>query len=56
MSSPFRLTRGVAYTKDAVRGYVNGAHMTGLVIDVVLFSCLFAFVTGVVIAAANLLI
>ena len=26
--------------------------MTGLVIDVVLFSCMFAFVTGVVIAAA----
>jgi hypothetical protein len=30
--------------------------MTRLVIDLVLFSCMFAFVTGIVIAAANLLI
>ena len=30
--------------------------MTKLVIDVVLFSCMAAFVTGIVIAAANLLI
>jgi hypothetical protein len=30
--------------------------MTRLVIDLVLFSCVFAFVTGIVIAAANLLI
>jgi len=30
--------------------------MTRLVIDVVLFSCMFAFVTGIVIAAANFLI
>jgi hypothetical protein len=30
--------------------------MTRLVIDLVLFSCTFAFVTGIVIAAANLLI
>jgi hypothetical protein len=29
--------------------------MTKLVIDVVLFSCMFAFVTGIVIAAAHLL-
>jgi len=30
--------------------------MTRLVIDILLFSCMFAFVTGIVIAAANLLI
>jgi hypothetical protein len=30
--------------------------MTRLVIDLVLFSCMFALVTGIVIAAANLLI
>ena len=30
--------------------------MTGFVIDLVLFSCMSAFVTGIVIAAANLLI
>jgi hypothetical protein len=30
--------------------------MTRLVIDLVLFSCMFAFVTGIVIVAANLLI
>jgi hypothetical protein len=30
--------------------------MTRLVIDLVLFSCVFAFVTGIVIATANLLI
>jgi len=30
--------------------------MTKLAIDIVLFSCMFAFVTGIVIAAANLLI
>jgi hypothetical protein len=30
--------------------------MIGLVIDLMLFSCTFAFVTGIVIAAANLLI
>jgi hypothetical protein len=30
--------------------------MTGFVIDLVLFSCTFACVTGIVIAAANFLI
>jgi hypothetical protein len=30
--------------------------MTKLIIDVVLFSCMFAFVTGIVLAAANFLI
>jgi hypothetical protein len=30
--------------------------MTKLVIDIVLFSCMFAFVTGIVIAAASFLI
>jgi hypothetical protein len=30
--------------------------MTRLIIDLVLFSCMFAFVTGIVIVAANLLI
>jgi hypothetical protein len=30
--------------------------MTRAVIDIVLFSCMFALVTGIVIAAANLLI
>jgi hypothetical protein len=29
--------------------------MTKLVIDILLFSCMFAFVTGIVIAAAQLL-
>ena len=38
-------------------GCVTGERtMTKLVIDIVLFSCIFAFVTGIVIAAANLLI
>ncbi len=30
--------------------------MTRLVIDVVLFSCMFAFVTGIVVAAVHFLI
>ncbi len=30
--------------------------MTKLIIDLVLFSCMFAFVTGIVIAAAHFLI
>jgi hypothetical protein len=34
----------------------GSVQMTRLVIDLVLFSCTFAFVTGIVIAAANLLI
>jgi hypothetical protein len=34
----------------------GSVQMTRLVIDLVLFSCMFAFVTGIVIAAANLLI
>ena len=39
------------------RGRVfGGIHMTKLIIDVVLFSCMFAFVTGIVLAAANFLI
>jgi hypothetical protein len=29
--------------------------MTKLIIDILLFSCMFAFVTGIVIAAAQLL-
>jgi hypothetical protein len=33
----------------------GSVQMTRLVIDLVLFSCMFAFVTGIVIAAANLL-
>jgi hypothetical protein len=34
----------------------GSVQMTRLVIDLVLFSCMFAFVTGIMIAAANLLI
>ena len=30
--------------------------MISLVLDILLFSCIFTFVTGIVIAAANLLI
>jgi hypothetical protein len=46
----------------ACRGDARGTaqsgsvEMTRLVIELVLFSCMFAFVTGIVIAAANLLI
>jgi hypothetical protein len=34
---------------------LRGRIMTKLVIDILLFSCMFAFVTGIVIAAAQLL-
>jgi hypothetical protein len=37
-------------------GNRGSVQMTRFVIDLVLFSCMFAFVTGIVIAAANLLI
>jgi hypothetical protein len=42
---------------DGTRGFCNGVRtMTRVVIDIVLFSFIFAVVTGIVIAAANLLI
>jgi hypothetical protein len=55
--SPFDQVSGVAYRGDAQGTAQSGSvQMTRLVIDLVLFSCTFAFVTGIVIAAANLLI
>jgi hypothetical protein len=55
--SPFRQVKGVAYGCGERGGLSNGERtMTRLVIDIVLFSCMFAFVTGIVIAAANFLI
>jgi hypothetical protein len=55
--SPFDQVSGVAYRGDAQGTAQSGSvQMTRLVIDLVLFSCMFAFVTGIVIAAANLLI
>jgi hypothetical protein len=54
--SPFDQVSGVAYRGDAQGTAQSGSVMTRLVIDLVLFSCTFAFVTGIVIAAANLLI
>ena len=54
---PFGQVSRVAYTRMRSGGCVTGERtMTKLVIDIVLFSCMFAFVTGIVIAAANLLI
>jgi hypothetical protein len=38
------------------RAFGEGYTVINIIIDVVLFSCVFAFVTGIVIAAANLLI
>ena len=48
------LQRGCA--RDRATGERGAYKMPRLVIDLVLFSCMFAFVTGIVIAAANLLI
>jgi hypothetical protein len=55
--SPFGQVSGVGCRGDAPGTAQSGSvKMTRLVIDLVLFSCMFAFVTGIVIAAANLLI
>jgi len=54
-SSPFRPIAGVTYDKRRV-GPSGETIMTRLIIDAVLFSCMFAFATGIVIAAAHLLI
>jgi len=57
LPSPFRHVTGVACGCGDKRGpEYGGRTMTRLVIDVVLFSCMFAFVTGIMIAAANFLI
>jgi hypothetical protein len=54
---PFGQICGVAYTRGCVQGLRTGSvHMIRLVIDVVLFSCMTAFVAGVVIAAAHFVI
>jgi hypothetical protein len=45
----------VTYDKRRV-GPSGETIMTRLIIDAVLFSCMFAFATGIVIAAAHLLI
>jgi hypothetical protein len=37
------------------RGRVGGERTMNLIMDMLLGSCIFAFVTGIVIAAANLL-
>jgi hypothetical protein len=51
------LQRGCARNRAIGEHTQSGSiQMTRLVIDLVLFSCMFAFVTGIVIAAANLLI
>jgi hypothetical protein len=55
--SPFDHVSGVPCWGDARGTAQSGSvQMARLVIDLVLFSCTFAFVTGIVIAAANLLI
>jgi hypothetical protein len=56
-SSPFRQVTGVAYGRGMRRGPCNGERtMTDLVFDILLFSSMFAFYTGIMIAAANFLI
>ena len=63
LESPFRtngrantMTRGLANRKYQIVGQAGGLTMTRVVMEIVMFSCIFAFVTGVVFAAANLLI
>jgi hypothetical protein len=50
-----KIRSGVTLSREW--GLVYGEHiMTRLVIDLLLFSCMFAVVTGIVIAAANFLL
>jgi hypothetical protein len=53
---PFRQTSVVAWAPRGGGSEYGVRTMAQLVIDVLLFSCMFAFVTGIVIAAATLLI
>jgi hypothetical protein len=48
---PPNCRRGLWMRRRGLRGRI----MTKLIIDILLFSCMFAFVTGIVIAAAQLL-
>jgi hypothetical protein len=53
---PFCQVKPVAYVPDAETNCSTGVQsMIRFVIDVVLFSCMFAFVTGIVIVGAHLL-
>jgi hypothetical protein len=52
---PFRLANARG-GRDGISGVNLGERMiTKLIIDVVLFSCMFTFVTGIVLAAAHVL-
>jgi hypothetical protein len=52
----FRQTAGVAYGCGVRGGLEYGERTMAVVIDILLASCTFAFVTGIVIAAAKLVI
>jgi hypothetical protein len=41
--------------RDGISGVLGQRMMIKFIVDVVLFSCMFAFVTGIVLAAAHVL-